>query len=387
MAEDLNHGRLPELLGEVDTPALVYDHSKLEALVERGLTAREVAGVKLLYAVKAAASPNVLEIFARQLDGFAVSSLFEARFVRDLFPSMETHFTSPGIRPEEVPELGISCDFISFNSRSQADRHFETLSGTASLGIRVNTGISKVTDPRYDPCRSGSKLGVPLSQLREVLSTYSISLNGLHIHTNSDSTDYNELLENVDVLCDTVPDRYRFQWVNLGGGYLLEATCLEPLVKAVEQVKCRFGAQVYMEPGAGLVRAAGYLVASVLDIFKVDGSQIAVLDTTVNHMPEVLEFGYQPDIVNQVQDGQFEYVLAGATCLAGDIFGTYRFNQALEIGDKVIFREAGAYTLTKAHRFNGVNLPAVWSIDRGGEFQLRKRYDFHNYKEQWLSNA
>ena len=84
------------------------------------------------------------------------------------------------------------------------------------------------------------------------------------------------------------------KWVNLGGGYLLEDTPLEPLAKVVAHIKARFGAQVYIEPGAGLVRAAGYLVGSVLDTFEVEGKRIAVLDTTVNHMPEVLEFDYQP---------------------------------------------------------------------------------------------
>ena len=378
---------LLEILEGVETPALVYDQLKLESLLAQWLAVKELAGVKVLYAVKAAASPNVLEIFSQRLDGFAVSSPFEARFVRDLFPGVETHFTSPGIRPVDIPELGAYCDFISFNSRSQADRHLDVLSGAASLGVRVNTGISKVSDPRYDPCRPRSKLGVPINQLREMLSTSSVTLNGLHIHTNSDSFDYSELLENVHALCDAVPDRYAFQWVNLGGGYLLEKTCLEPLAKAVEQIKARFGAQVYIEPGAGLIRAAGYLVGSILDIFEVDGGQIAVLDTTVNHMPEVLEFDYQPDVVNQVEDGPFEYVLAGATCLAGDIFGTYSLPQALEVGQKVIFREAGAYTLTKSHRFNGVNLPSTWSLAGTGDLKIHKQYGFQHYKEQWLPDV
>ena len=55
-----------------------------------------------------------------------------------------------------------------------------------------------------------------------------------------------------------------------------------------------------MNQGQDLVRAAGYLIASVLDIFDVNGKRIAVLDTTINHMPEVLEFDYQPDVLGQV---------------------------------------------------------------------------------------
>jgi carboxynorspermidine decarboxylase len=38
-----------------------------------------------------------------------------------------------------------------------------------------------------------------------------------------------------------------------------------------------------------VVEETGYLVASVLDTFESDGRVIAVLDTSVNHLPEVFE--------------------------------------------------------------------------------------------------
>ena len=381
-----NRWLLPELLEKVKTPALVYDQLRLEALLGRGLAAKKVAGVKVLYAVKAAALPQVLECFSPYLDGFSVSSPFEARLVKNLFPGTETHFTSPGVRPSDISALRTYCDYISFNSRTQVERHGEALTNAASLGVRVNTGISNVPDPRYDPCRLGSKLGVPISELRELLTMSPVGLDGLHIHTNSDSTDFGELLDNVQVLCDALPEPYVLKWVNLGGGYLLEDTPLEPLAKAVAHVKVRFGAQVYVEPGAGLVRAAGYLVGSVLDTFEVDGKRIAVLDTTVNHMPEVLEFDYQPHVVGQLDDGPFEYVLAGSTCLSGDIFGTYKFPVALEVGQRIVFEEAGAYSLAKAHRFNGVNLPEVGILDHDGRYRVVKTFNYEDFVSYWKTN-
>ena len=129
---------------------------------------------------------------------------------------------------------------------------------------------------------------VPIEQVPELLGAYPTVLEGLHFHTNSDSLDYGELLDNVLALSDAIPKWQGVKWVNLGGGYLLDGVSLDPLVEAAELIKLRFGAEVFIEPGAGLVRAAGYLIGSVLDILAVDGKRIAVLDTTVNHMPEVL---------------------------------------------------------------------------------------------------
>ena len=374
------------LLEEVDTPAFVYDELKLETLLNYGLAAREKAGVKLLYAVKALALYDVLKLFESELDGFAVSSLFEARFIKDHFPNSPIHFTSPGIRRDEALELSALSDFVSFNSQSQVLRYGLAFGGCSSIGLRVNTGLSYVADQRYNPCRPSSKLGIPINQVFALLSSAPVPIDGLHIHTNSDSTDYGELLSNVHALTGVIPNRHQLKWVNLGGGYLLEEVPLAPLTEASRILQEKLGVEVFIEPGAGLVRAAGYLVGTVLDIFDVDGSEVVVLDTTVNHMPEVLEFDYQPDAVGQQEDGSFDYILAGTTCLAGDVFGKYRFPEPLEVGRKVVFEEAGAYALTKAHRFNGVNLPHVGILNHDGRYRAAKSFDYQDFVSYWKTN-
>ena len=377
----------PGTLEEVKTPALIFDQSRLEDLLSCALAARRKAGVNLLFAVKALALPHVLEYLATSLDGFAVSSLFEARFIRAQFPGKGIHFTSPGLRYDDILALVTLLDFVSFNSRTQFCRYGDAFRKRSSLGIRVNTGISNVADHRYDPCRPGSKLGIPIEEVSEILCSATVSVHGLHIHTNSDSTNFGELLDNVRLLVEAIPKEHSLKWVNLGGGYLFEDVSLEPLAEAVDLLKGRFGAEVFVEPGSGLVRSAGFLVSSVLDVFDVDGRQIAVLDTTVNHMPEVLEFDYQPGVVGQCEDGPFEYVLAGATCLAGDIFGAYKFSAPLEVGSKVVLEEAGAYTLAKAHRFNGVNLPDVGMSTNSGRYKVVKAFTYDDFESYWKTNA
>ena len=377
----------PELVETTETPALIYDQRKLETLLDSGLTAQQRAGCKLLYAVKATALLDVLRHLAPRIDGFAVSSLFEARFVLRHFPGSEIHFTTPGIRSDEVAELSALCEFVSLNSRTQVERYGTVFGQRSSVGIRINTRISTVADQRYDPCRPSSKLGIPIEEVATVLTSLPAPIEGLHIHTNADSTDFGELLTNVQVLIKAIPEWIELKWVNLGGGYLFEDVPLDPLIQAADLVQTRFGAEVFLEPGAGLVRGAGFLVASILDIFDVDGSRIVVLDTTVNHMPEVLEFNYRPDVIGQQEDGLFEYILAGSTCLAGDVFGTYRFTEPLEVGGKIVFEEAGAYTLAKAHRFNGINLPEVGVLSADGQYRVCKTFTYQDFTEYWMTNV
>ena len=376
-----------KLIEKVETPALIYDVRKLETLLDCGLAARQKAGCKLLYAVKATALSDVLQHLGPRIDGFAVSSLFEARLIRNLFPGSKIHLTTPGIRSDEVSEISELCEFISLNSRTQLQMYGAAFSQRSSVGIRVNTRISAVADQRYDPCRTNSKLGIPIEEVAEVLRSNPESIEGLHIHTNADSTDFGELLTNVEVLVRAMPEWLELKWVNLGGGYLFEDVPLDPLIQAVDLVQRKFGSEVFLEPGAGLVRGAGFLVGSILDIFDVDSSRIAVLDTTVNHMPEILEFDYRPDVIGQEEDGLFEYTLVGSTCLAGDVFGTYRFTERLEIGSKVVFEEAGAYTLAKAHRFNGINFPEVGFLCADSQYRVCKTFNYLDFTKYWMTNV
>ena len=138
-----------------------------------------------------------------------------------------------------------------------------------------------------------------------------------------------------------------------------------------------------IEPGAGVVRDTCFLVAQVVDVFVSDGMQIAVLDTTVNHMPEVFEYQFSPDVVGDKNEGRYCYMLTGATCLAGDVFGEYAFDTPLEVGSKVTFTGVGAYTLVKGHTFNGVNLPAIYALTAAGVLKLQKHFDYEDFRHRW----
>ena len=131
------------------------------------------------------------------------------------------------------------------------------------------------------------------------------------------------------------------------------------------------------------MRSAGYIVSTVLDVFQSGGSTVVVLDTSVNHMPEVFEYDFEPDVVGHDDNATHEYLLAGCTCLAGDIFGVYRFCSKLRVGDKIVFSNAGAYTLTKAHMFNGIALPTVYALTPNGELVPKSHSTFDQFAARW----
>ena len=373
----------------IPTPCFVYDERILGELLNRVRTVQDSAGISVLYSLKPFALFDALQLMATSLAGFAASSLFEARLAMQVLGEPgSVHFTSPGLRPDDVPQIVEMCDYISFNSLPQWFRYESEACKGASCGLRVNPNFSLVSDRRYDPCRPHSKLGVPLQDMIEAVALKPQSfahLKGIHFHTNCDSLDFDGLFATAQILDQKLAHILpHMDWINLGGGYLFPKEADYAGLRNTIKLFCeKYGLQVFCEPGAALVREAGFIISSVVDIFDSNGKTVAVLDTTVGHMPEVFEYGFEPDIVGHDDEAPHSYILAGSSCLAGDVFGEYAFREPLVPGARVIFENAGAYTLSKAHMFNGIDLPAIYALTLDGSLLLKRAFGYPAFADRW----
>ena len=377
-----------DLLSGINTPSFVYDETILHSLLNQVDSIRSKQDCRVLFSVKAFSHADVLGTMARRLDGFSVSSLYEAKLAKTISPSSSIHFTSPGIRDDQIKDIARYCEFIAFNSLNQWDRFKIDIEDRIDCGIRINPQLSFVEDKRYDPCRPDSKLGVPLNQLIYEFDANPgrfSGLRGILFHSNCDSGNIAQLLETVQHISQNAPTIMNsIAWLNLGGGYLLDHPGnLGEVANVIKYVKSRYNVHVILEPGAALIRTAGFIVSTVLDIFPSESSKVAVLDTSINHMPEVFEYDFEPDVLGHDDKAPNEYLLAGCSCLAGDLFGLYRFNQELRVGDKIVFNNAGAYTLTKANMFNGISLPSIYQLTSQGKVILKNHCTFEQFATRW----
>ena len=377
--------RIAQDRAHLSTPAFVIDEQQLATNVSIAASAIRGERTRLLFAMKSFSERAALGFIAKRVAGLHASSLFESTLARELLGERGVvHLTTPGIKAEELDELCRLCDYISFNSLSQWTRHRAHAAGRVSCGLRVNPKLSLVADRRYDPCRSSSKLGVPIDQLTATLETSPELLTGIEgvlVHTNCDATDFWPLLRTVQRLEEQLtPLLERLNWINLGGGYLFdEAQDFQALEDVIAHLQSRYRAEVFFEPGAAISRSAGFIVTEVVDVFASDDAHIAVLDTSINHMPEVFEYQWCPEIPSASGTGNYRYRLAGATCLAGDLFGEFAFESPLQVGSRIVIGEAGAYSLVKASMFNGVNLPNLYRLTDTGALVLDRTFTYSDF--------
>lgn len=341
--------------------------------------------MELLFALKAFTVAGGLRHICPYLEGFHVSSLFEARLAWEILADGGiVHFTAPGMRSDEAEAIVRCCDMISFNSFSQWQSYRHLQNGWVRMGLRVNPQLSFLDEERYDPCRRHSKLGEPVSRLAKRVCDDPASLDGISgilVHNNCESRDFAELRQTIErIELELAPLLERIDWINLGGGYLFQETVdPRPLKEIIARLQSEHGLVVLMEPGAAIAQGAGYLVTTVVDLFECEGREVAVLDTSVNHVPEVFKYQTRLEVAGAGEGRAHPYILAGATCLAGDVFGVYAFDERLTVGARLIVANRGAYSLVKANMFNGVDLPAIYGLAADGQLALKRRFSYADF--------
>lgn len=375
----------------VETPCYVIDEKQLRKNLERLKYVREKAGCKILLAQKAFSAYATYPLIAQYLDGCTASGIFEARlgFEEMAKPfGKENHVFSPAYPEKDFDEIVKICDHIVFNSPKQWAKFREKVRSSAcyiQAGIRVNPEYSEIETDIYNPCFTGSRLGVTLAQFKEDLALAD-GIDGLHFHTMCE--------QNSDVLARTIPvfeEKFGFmfdkiKWVNFGGGHHITRRDydVELLIDTVKNFREKYGLDVYLEPGEAVALNAGYLVTTVLETGK-NGINVAITDASAAcHMPDVLEMPYRPNIISAdlPEKKPFTYRLGGNTCLAGDIIGDYSFDEPLSEGARLVFEDMAIYSMCKNNTFNGIPLPAIYLLKENGEIQLLKKFGYDDFKSR-----
>jgi carboxynorspermidine decarboxylase len=372
---DMKRDVLERIIGDskITTPVFVCFEELLLANCRNLRRLVDAVGARALYSLKALALPAILPPMASILDGFSASSLFEARIAADCGRAGRSiHLTTPALRPHEIPQLSELCDTITLNSLGELKRHVKTLAPKVELGLRVNPGLSFVSDARYDPCAPRSRLGVALDDAESFLDEnrqLATSIRGLHFHTNCESEDFDQLRQTAARIVPLLRQRgAAIGWINLGGGYYLpEEGVPEGLRAAVDLLRgVNPALELYLEPGTAIAQDAAAIVTTALDIIERGPVPSVILDTTINHLPEVFEYRYAPEVYLANESGKFRYMLTGSSCLAGDVFGEYGFDRRLEVGDRICFLDVGSYSLVKANMFNGIPMPSLCHVRTDG---------------------
>ncbi|MEO3388341.1 carboxynorspermidine decarboxylase [Mesorhizobium sp. CAU 1741] len=362
---------------EPRTPYYLIDKQKLLANMRKIDRVREQSGAKALLALKCFATWSVFDLMREHMDGTTSSSLNEVRLGRQRFGG-ETHAYSVAWADHEIDEAVSHADKIIFNSIAQLERFGGNASGIVR-GLRLNPGVSSSTFDLADPARPFSRLGE--WDAAKVLPAMD-RISGFMIHNNCENEDFGLF----DSMLGQIEERFgdllkRAEWVSLGGGIHFTGADypVDDFCERLKRFSQRFGVQVYLEPGEASITGTTTLELTVLDTLF-NGKHLAVVDSSIEaHMLDLLI--YREDAKIKPDTGDNEIMICGKSCLAGDVFGTFRFPAPLKVGDRISVQDAAGYTMVKKNWFNGVAMPAIAIRELDGSIRTVREFAYEDYEK------
>ena len=204
------------------TPCYVIDEKKLERNAEVLASVISHTGCRILLAQKAFSNYDFYPLISGYISGTEASGLFEAKLGKEEMPEGEVHVFSAAYRDDEISEI-ISCaDHIVFNSIYQLKKFGPAAKKAGrSLGLRINPECSTQEGHEiYDPCASGSRLGVTRGIWDREMTPEAIALlDGIHFHTLCEQGS-----DALEITLRAVEEKFgdilpQMKWLNMGGGH------------------------------------------------------------------------------------------------------------------------------------------------------------------------
>ncbi len=265
--------------------------------------------------------------------------------------------------------------------------------------LRINPGFGHGHSNKTNTGGEHSKHGIWHTQLAEALAVIRaqrLHLVGLHMHIGS-GVDYSHLAQVCGAMVDLVARvDLPIEAISAGGGLSIPYREGEPPIDvahyhglwhaARQQIAAARGHPIHLElePGRYLVAEAGVLLCEVRAVKQQGGQRFTLVDAGFNDLMRPAMYGSHHGIsllpVNDQPRALQPTVVAGPLCESGDVFtqadgGVVLQRDLLEaqVGDLLVFHDAGAYGAAMSSNYNSRPLLAEVLVDGGQHRLIRRR--------------
>jgi diaminopimelate decarboxylase len=259
----------------------------------------------------------------------------------------------------------------------------------APIAIRVNPGVDPETHHYISTGKHESKFGISIAQAlgvyRAARRMPGIEIRGVQMHIGSQVTKtapfalaiekMMPLLEHVRALAPQT-----LEFFDIGGGLGIRYRNEHPptaaqYVAAVMPQLRKIGLNVLTEHGRFVVGNAGILVTRVLYVKRTPIKNFIIVDAAMNDLIRPALYGSYHEIVPVRRPGRSRYQIVdvvGPVCESGDFIAQNRRLAAVEEGELLAVKSAGAYGMTMASNYNA-RPRAAEVLVRGRRFELVRR--------------
>ena len=388
-AEGVGLSAIAEQFG---TPTYVYSRAHIEQQFRTYADALEGMPHLVCFAVKANSNLAVLNVLARLGAGFDIVSRGELERVLAAGGAADKIvFSGVGKSRDDMRralEVGVHC--FNVESVEELERLQEVakrLGQKAPISLRVNPDVDAGTHPYISTGLKENKFGISIDNALEVYQRASslpnLEVVGVDCHIGSQLTSLAPFLDALDrmlVLIDKLAaNGISIRHLDLGGGLGVTYKDETPppagdYIKAVRERLAGRDLALVFEPGRYIVANAGVLLTRVEYLKLTEHKDFAVVDAAMNDLIRPALYEAWMDIVPVApREGETRnYDIVGPICETGDFLGKNR-ELALEEGDLLAVRSAGAYGFVMSSNYNTRGRAAEVLVDGDRAFEVRRR--------------
>ncbi len=365
------------LAAQYGTPLYVYSRAALTGTWHAYADACAGRRATVHVAVKANSNLAVLNVFAREGAGFDIVSGGElARVLAAGGKAQNTVFSGVGKHADEMKtalEAGVKC--FNVESIPELDR-LNAVAGAlgkkAPVSLRVNPDVDAKTHPYISTGLKSNKFGIAFEDARATYRAAAAMPNlhvvGIDCHIGSQITEVAPYLDAIDKLLELVDqieaDGIAIHHIDVGGGLGIRyddetppdiGAFVRTVLERIEAHGAKTGKsrEVWFEPGRSLVGNAGILLTTVEFLKPGAEKNFAIVDAAMNDLarPAMYEAYHAIEAVAPRADEARTWDIVGPVCESGDWLGRDR-TLAIEAGDVLAIRSAGAYGFTMSSNYN-----------------------------------
>lgn len=261
-----------------------------------------------------------------------------------------------------------------------------------SVGLRLNVNISKISPEDAIGDNDDSRFGFSYeteefnNAIESIYELNNVKLSGIHIHRTSHSRSVRFYKNSLRYACEAIK-KYHLQldYIDIGGGYFgifRDKPTYQQYVDSFKEVLASYeldNLKIIVEPGNALVASCFSFLSEVIDVKHIEGNRWYITtDGSRNDVdPLFRKTSYFFELLSD-RDGSIvdEQIVTGCTCLEFDRLFTLTNNPLLKVGDRIVYKNVGAYTMCLTPLFIRY-LPNVYAWD-GNDYQL--------VREKWTAN-
>jgi diaminopimelate decarboxylase len=281
-------------------------------------------------------------------------------------------FSGVGKTAEELRQA-LDAGVLLINVESEGElRVLDAVAGEkgvrAPVALRVNPEVTVNSPHRYIRTgERGMKFGIPIDEapalIRTALALPNIALAGLDMHVGSQVSSLEPYRDGTSRLLELVRQARaegasELTYLDVGGGHAVSYENEEPIdveafASAMIELVAGTELTLIVEPGRFLVGNAGVLLTRVLYRKRSGGHDFIITDAGMNDLLRPSHYDayhHIEAIVPRDTTGVFDVV--GPVCESGDFLALGRTMEAVEQGDLLAVRSAGAYGFSMASSYN-----------------------------------